>query len=148
MGIKIYYIASDSNKVLGNDASELTPEEYAHWEKIIQDLHYQFMSFVWNHRARVLINAYIYREGLRTKTPWTEEQLADLQTQTQLQFRTIADGSVYDNKSAWAYGLIDRSMYFDELVQLLNNLHYTVYNVSGYKIVDLYVEPLFPSRVK
>jgi signal peptide peptidase SppA len=148
MGIKIYYIASDSNKILGNDASELTASERAHWEKIIQDLHYQFMSFVWNHRAQVLINAYIYRAGLGTKTQWTEEELTNVQTQTQLEFRAIADGSVYDNEHAYLYGLIDRYMYFDELVQLLNSLHYTVYNVSGYKIVDFYVEPLFPSKVK
>lgn len=148
IGLKIYYIASDSNKVLGNDASELTPAEREHWEKIIRNLHYQFMSFVWEHRAQVLVNAYIFRTGLTTKTQWTEEELANLQIQTQIEFRIIADGSIYDNESAYLYGLIDRYMYFDALVQLLNKQHYTVYNVSGNKIIDLYVEPLFPSKVK
>ncbi len=138
IGIQLYFITSHPNKVRGNNASEMTPEEQKHWQELVDKLYYEFMAFVWEHRALQLVSSYIILNDISQKQ--YKEELSQILFNAQLQFVSVADGSLYDNKDAYLFGLIDRYMYFDEFVNLLNSWKYIVYNIDGDEITDLYYE--------
>jgi len=139
-GVTLYYIASDSNKVRGNDASEMTEKEREYWQAYVDQIHQEFMAVVWNHRAKPLLASFILLNNIPQKK-YTTEEIFEIQRNAQMQFYKIADGTLYNNKDAYLFGLIDRFMYFDELVTMMNNQRYTVYNIAGDTITDLYVKP-------
>lgn len=136
-GLTLHFITSDSAKIRGNDASEITEEEREYWQKKVDDLYAQFFKHVWKYRQKVLMASYVILNNIDPK----QTDPVAITVGAGVQFRMIANGSLYDNKSAYLFGLIDRFMYFDGLVMLMKSWRFTIYNISGDEIKDLYIEP-------
>lgn len=134
LGLTIHYIASDSTKVIGNDASKMPEWERAHWQASIDAIHLEFMQHVWKYRKVQLRNScrdLLERYGASTKSVTDMIVFNDY-------FRYIANGFAYDAKMAYMFGLVDNVMYFDDFVSTLQSMGYTVITVDGKIITEFY----------
>jgi len=130
-GVTLHYIASDSTKIMGNDASEMKDWERKYWQWRIDVAHVNFMSHVWNHRKEQLCTSYKMLKLRNVSTMKDTIMVAD-------HFRQIANGLSYDAKLAYILGLIDGYMYFDEFVAMLQDRGFVVETVKGEVIEDFY----------
>ena len=129
--LKFHYIASDSAKVMGNDATPMTDQERAHWQMKIYELHVEFMNHVWAYRTSQLINAYKFRNLMNVTTRQDTMLVAG-------QFRRIANGVLYNSRYAISVGLIDGVMYFDEFIKALQAGGYATVTANGKDITEFY----------
>lgn len=130
-GVTLHYIASDSTKIMGNDASEMKDWERKYWQWHIDVAHANFMNHVWKHRKVQLCTSYKMLKLRSVSTMKDTIMVAD-------HFRQIANGLSYDSKLAYILGLIDGYMYFDEFVAMLQNRGYIVETADGEIIEDFY----------
>jgi len=130
-GVTLHYIASDSTKVMGNDASEMKDWEREYWQWVIDVAHVEFMNYVWKHRKEQLCTSYKMLKGRSVNTMQDTIMVAD-------QFRQVANGLLYNNKFAYSFGLIDGSMYFDNFIKMLQTDGYTIITTNGEIIEDFY----------
>jgi len=130
-GIKFHYIASDSTKVMGNDASKMAEWERKYWQASINRAHHDFMLQVWKHRKVQLRNSchnLLSLYGVDTVKITDSVVFYDY-------FRYIANGLPYSAEEALFLGLIDGHMYFDRFVTMLYDYGYVVVTFEG-KIID------------
>lgn len=128
LGLKYYYIASDSTKVMGNNATPMKNWEKGYWQWRINITHITFMNHIWTHRSTQIINSYKFRNWVTVKTRQDTLLVAN-------QFRRIANGLLYNAEYAISYGLIDDIMYFDDFVYILQSNGYKVVTADG-KVID------------
>jgi ClpP class serine protease len=131
MGVKYYFIASDSTKVMGNSATPMQNWEMQYWQWSINSAHNEFMRHVWSYRATQLINTYEFRNSVEVITAQDSMLVAE-------QFRLIANGMLYSAKYALRAGLIDDIMYFDDFITALHLNRYIIYTADGKVISDFY----------
>lgn len=130
-GLTLHFIASDSTKVMGNDASEMKDWERKYWQWLIDIAHVEFMNYVWRHRKVQLCNSYKILQRHNVSTMEDTIMVA-------AQFRQIANGLLYDNKFAYRFGLVDGVMYFDNFIKMLQTGGYTIITTNGEIIKDFY----------
>ena len=131
LGLKYHYIASDSTKVMGNNATPMKDWERDYWQWAISSIHNVFMNHVWTYRSTQLINAYKFRNLVGVKTRQDTLSAAN-------QFRQIANGSLYNAKYSVLAGLVDEVMYFDEFMEVLQSNGYITMTIKGKVIDDFY----------
>ena len=131
LGLKYYYIVSDSTKVMGNSAIPMKDWEREHWQWTINSAHIAFMSHIWTYRLTQLIDAYKFRNKMDVKTYQDTLLVAS-------QFKQIANGILYSPKYALLAGLVDNVMYFDEFMRILQSSGFTTITIDGKVITEFY----------
>ncbi len=131
LGLKYHYIASDSTKVMGNDATPMEKWERDYWQWSINTIHASFMEHIWNYRSTQLIASYKHRNLKSVKTAQDTLLVAN-------QFRLIANGMLYGSALALHAGLIDGVMYFDEFVKVLQSNGFVIVTLEGEIITEFY----------
>ena len=137
LGVQLHYIVSDSAKIRGNSASKLTEEELKYWQASIDAIYEEFIGHVWTYRQRQFLLSYMILNQIDQTSLMSTTQV---RVNAYEQFRKIARGDIYTGYRSFAYGLIDRCIYFDQFVKLLGKWQYVVYNTEGEEIEDLYIE--------
>lgn len=131
-GIKYTIIASDSTKIMGHPTKPLEDWQRKYFQSKINNIHVTFMEHVLINRWNQIYTMFQYRNGIIVKTHQDTVQVFK-------QFRQIANGLTYQGKKAWAMGLVDNVMYFDEFVKKLKQAGYIVVTADGKYIDDKYI---------
>ncbi|KKK59775.1 hypothetical protein LCGC14_3031000, partial [marine sediment metagenome] len=131
LGLKYHYIASDSTKVMGNNATPMKDWERGYWQWTINNIHIKFLNHIWSYRSAQLIESYQHRNQ-RFITTRQDTLLA------KVQFRQIANGTLYNSKYAISMGLIDSVLYFDKFVKFLQEEGFIVMTTEEKMITDFY----------
>lgn len=132
LGLKFHYIASDSTKVMGNNATPMKDWEREYWQWTINNIHIKFMDHIWSYRSTQLMKSYQHRNQ-RFITTRQDTLLA------KVQFRQIANGIVYNSEYAIFMGLIDNVLYFDKFVEFLQEKGFIVMTTEEKVITDFYL---------
>ena len=91
LGIKTNFIKAGKNKTMGSDSQELTEEQEAIFQSLVDEAYEQFVDVI-----------------VAGRTKLTEQQI-----------RTAADGRIYTSAQAKQVGLIDDIKTYDEVVELV-----------------------------
>lgn len=128
-GIKYHLIKSGKCKAMWFTHSKLTDKEKEVFQKQIDKLYYEFLWHIYDRRGNQIYQACY----TLIKTDVNDTTLANY-------LEKICDGRSYDANEALTLGLIDKVMYFDEMIK---NLYLSVPNIEiitedGEKIEDFY----------
>ncbi|MCK4359129.1 MAG: S49 family peptidase [Candidatus Cloacimonetes bacterium] len=130
-GVKYHLIKSGKCKAMWFPHSKLTDEEKKVLQKQINKLYYEFLWHIYNCRGNQIYQACYALVGANVNDTTVANYL-----------EKVCDGRSYDAKDAFTFGLIDKVMYFDEMIKdLYKNVPNTdIVTEDGEKIEDFYPE--------
>lgn len=128
-GIKYHLIKSGKCKAMWFTHSKLTDEEKKVLQKQIDKLYCEFLWHIYDRRGNQIYQACC----TLMKTDVNDTTLANY-------LEEICDGRSYDADEALVFGLIDRVMYFDEMIEYLYEKipDIVIITEDGEKIEDFY----------
>jgi len=128
-GIKYHLIKSGKCKAIWFPHSKLTDEEKKVLQKQINKLYYEFLWHIYNYRGNRIYQACRALVGPNVSDTTVANYL-----------EKVCDGRSYNATDAFTFGLVDKVMYFDEMIKdLYKNIpDINIVTEDGKKIEDFY----------